>query len=652
MDDVVGRPVVAGIHPDDLGTVGVLENRLFDEEEVALSVERRYVDPGGAVLWTSVTARRLRGLADTTPVALIMIEDITKRRLAEDEARTTEERFRRAALTMSAIQDPKKVLQAVLESARETVGAGYAVVASYSADGVEMTRREFDGFHVDQVTLEVGRDMSAVGILAVALGADGPIRLRDVRSHPDFHGFPEGHPVLTSFIAVPIPHESGARATLYLANKIGAEEFTEGDEAIVVALATHAGVCLENARINARSRVLVRDLDRANLELMTANDAKSRFLANVSHELRTPLHAILVAGEMVGDSPVGPLSADQIRDLGATVQRSGRLMVRLIDDLVDLSRIESGRLDLRSTLFGLEQLLAEIRPEMARRAAERGITLELPEPPGVRVFADPVRLRQILNNLIGNALKFTEPGGRIRVEATSTRTATRITVSDTGIGIAAVDLERAFLPFEQVSGTATSGAGLGLAISRSLAELHGGELAATSTPGAGSTFTLELPRGVAVAARRAQHAAAAVPVEIAGGGRPVLVVEDDQTAMGLVSMVLRLADYQVWSAISVSEARERLAGSTPALVLLDIRLGDGSGLEVVEEMRRSQRLRDVPVLVLSADAMPDDRRRATEAGCNDFLAKPASPRMLLARINELTSLVDRFDRNGSDGASP
>ncbi len=326
-------------------------------------------------------------------------------------------------------------------------------------------------------------------------------------------------------------------------------------------------------------------------------------------------------------------------------------MVRLIDDLVDLSRIESGRLELRSTLFGLEQLLAEIRPEMARRAAERGITLELPEPPGVRVFADPVRLRQILNNLIGNALKFTEPGGRIRVEATSTRTAIRITVNDTGVGIAAVDLERAFLPFEQVSGAATSGAGLGLAISRSLAELHGGELVATSTPGAGSTFTLKLPRGAAAAARRAQHAAAPVPVGIVGGGRPVLVVEDDLTAMGLVTMVLRLADYQVWSAISVSEARERLAGSIPALVLLDIRLGDGSGLEVVEEMRRSHRLRDVPVLVLSADAMPDDRRRATEAGCNDFLAKPASPRMLLARINELTSLVDRFDRNGSDGAS-
>jgi CheY-like chemotaxis protein len=236
------------------------------------------------------------------------------------------------------------------------------------------------------------------------------------------------------------------------------------------------------------------------------------------------------------------------------------------------------------------------------------------------------------------------------VEAASTRTTTSITVSDTGIGIAPADLERAFVPFEQVSGTATSGAGLGLAISKSLAELHGGELVAVSTLGEGTSFTLRLPRRAKVLSGRPADAAYTDPVGIVGGGRPVMVVEDDMTAMGLVTLILRLADYEVWPSVSLAEARARLADATPALVLLDVRLGDGSGLELVEEMRATRRLRDVPVLVLSADAMPDDRRRAAAAGSTDFIAKPASPRALLAKVNELATRV--IDPDGGGAGRP
>jgi CheY-like chemotaxis protein/anti-sigma regulatory factor (Ser/Thr protein kinase) len=260
-------------------------------------------------------------------------------------------------------------------------------------------------------------------------------------------------------------------------------------------------------------------------------------------------------------------------------------------------------------------------------------------------MADPIRLRQILTNLIGNALKFTERGGRVWVEVATRHSATLITVNDTGIGIASEDLERAFLPFEQVSRTSTPGAGLGLAIARSLAELHGGQLDVSSTLGEGSSFTLTLPRRPEPGAGRVAQALVSIPVVGGGGGQPILVVEDDPTALSLATDVLRMANYEVWQARGLAEAKVHLERDTPALVLLDLRLGDGDGVDLAKQIRGDKRHPWLPILVLSADAMPDDATRARAAGCGDFLSKPVSPRVLLTRIQELIA-------QGGDPASP
>ena len=643
-----GRRVVEMIHPDDLATIRLLEDRLFDGEPAVRSVERRYVASNGAVLWTAVTARLIHEPGSHAPMALYMIEDITERRYTEERARLTEERFRHATLAISAIQDPTAVIPAVLLSARETLGAQSAAIATYADDGT-VVEVEFDGVDANATFERIGRWPSGHGVLAVAATSGRPLRLRDVRTHPAFQGLPDGHPPITSFLGVPIPYVAGSRSTLYVANKLDGGEFTEGDEAIAVALANHAAVCLDNARMNAQARELVGELDRANMELVRMNDAKTQFLANVAHELRTPLHAILVASELVHDSPVGRLSGAKIRDFGATIQSSGRLMVRLIDDLVDLSRIEAGRLDLRPTRFRLGDLLAEIAPNLAETAADRGIALEIPEGPGPLVEADPIRLRQILTNLVGNALKFTERGGRIWVEIGSRRTDITVTVHDTGIGIAPEDLERAFLPFEQVSRTSTPGAGLGLAIARSLAELHGGQLEVSSTLAEGSSFTLTLPRRAEAAVGHVSQEPDGLPMAGLGGGRPILVVEDDPTALSLATDILEMADYEVWRARGLAEGREHLRHGTPALVLLDLRLGDGGGLELAEDIRADPTRRDLPILVLSADATPDDARRVRAAGCNEFLSKPLGPRILLARISELIATAES---GGGSGSSP
>ncbi len=498
-----------------------------------------------------------------------------------------------------------------------------------------MMTMEVDGIDALESLERIGRWPAGHGLLGVAPATGRPVRVRDVRTHPDFGGFPEGHAFIGSFLGVPIPYQGGPRSTLYVANKLDGGEFTDGDEAIAVALANHAAVCLDNARINARARELVNELDMANVQLTEANEQKTRFLANVSHELRTPLHAILVASELVHDSPAGMLSDDKIRNFGATIQSSGRLMVRLIDDLVDLSRIEAGRMDIRPTRFALGDLLAEIAPNLQNTAQTRGVALEIPDGPGPRVMADSIRLRQILTNLIGNALKFTERGGRVWVEVATRHSATLITVNDTGIGIAPEDLERAFLPFEQVSRTSTPGAGLGLAIARSLAELHGGQLDVSSTLGVGSSFTLTLPRRPEPGPANASQASASLPVTSLGGGKPILVVEDDPTALSLATEVLHMANYDVWQARGLAEAREHLERDTPALVLLDLRLGDGDGVDLAKAIRADDRHAGIPILALSADAMPDDVVRAKAAGCGDFLSKPVSPRVLLSHIEKL-----------------
>lgn len=272
-------------------------------------------------------------------------------------------------------------------------------------------------------------------------------------------------------------------------------------------------------RVEERTRELAEaldHLDRANVELGHASDAKSAFLTNMSHELRTPLSAILMAAEMLHDPAFGPLPEKKVRDLGGRIHGSGKHLLALIDDLLDLSRIEAGRLELRPQPVPLASSLAEVAMTVGPIAREKGVALNIPATDGERILADPLRLRQILLNLLTNAIKFTEPGGTIWVEVASSNRTVAVAVRDTGIGIERKHLKRIFEPFEQVSGTAGLGVGLGLAISKRIAELQGGRLRVSSTPGEGSTFTLTLPK--ANATGEATASAGATPRRRRTGG--------------------------------------------------------------------------------------------------------------------------------------
>jgi signal transduction histidine kinase/CheY-like chemotaxis protein len=425
-------------------------------------------------------------------------------------------------------------------------------------------------------------------------------------------------------------------ARLYAGNKQGAAEFDADDEGVATALAAQAAVVLENARISARTLELVEELDRANADLRRANDAKSEFLGTVSHELRTPLHSILVAAELVHDPVFGPLTEERARELGATIRGSARHLLALIDDLVDLSRIEADRIEVRPEHVRAATLLKEVSDEIAPIAMAGGVTIEQRCDPDLVILADPLRLRQVLVNLLANAVKFSASGGTARVEAHRTATGVELAVHDTGPGIPDESLARIFEPFERLAGVHVPGAGLGLAIARRLVGLHGGTLDVTSAVGSGSTFTVTLP----------DRAAERTTVPVDGPGRDprpagartgdeILVVEDDGTAQGLVVDVLERSGYVVWAAADLEAAVTRLQVALPSLLLLDLRLGSEDGLDLVRRIRADRRTRHLPILALSADAMQQDVRRALEAGCDGHLAKPVDVHQLIRRVQDL-----------------
>jgi PAS domain S-box-containing protein len=362
-----------------------------------------------------------------------------------------------------------------------------------------------------------------------------------------------------------------------------------------------------------------------------ASEVKSQFLAVMSHELRTPLSTMLISADMLRDPAFGPLTEATVQDLAAKILASGRHLLGLIDDLLDLSRIEAGQLDLAVVPTPVGPLLGEVRQTVAPMASDRGVLLHVPADVPGQVLADPLRLRQVLLNLLTNAIKFTDTGGRVWVELSYLGESAMISVRDTGVGIAPQDLDRIFQPFEKASITA-AGAGLGLAIAQRLVELQGGMLQVASTVGAGTTFTVTVPR-VQAGSPRAEPAAGE-RWEPSPAQQPVLVVEDDPALLDLTARVLEGAGFGVDRAVSVAEALATLARSNPALVLLDLSLGDANGLEVVRRVRDNPSTCHIPVVAVSAKAASGDVQRALAAGCDAHLAKPTGAQELLGVVRE------------------
>ena len=647
-------------HPDDLVITDEPMRKLVSGEVRDYAIEKRYVRKDGSAVWCLSTVTVLRTASGEASRFIGVIEDISARKAAEhalrEETRVLE-LLNRTGTTLASTLDLQSLLQAVTDSATELSGAEfgaffYNVVGEegeaymlYTLSGAP--RQAFENFGHPRATPLFGPTFRGEGI----------IRLDDVRKDPRFgqwgphHGMPPKHLPVTSYLAVPVISRAGEVIGGLFFGHSRAGVFTERTERLIGGVAAQAAVAIDNARLYegaqkaAQERKLLLESERAaRAAAERASLMKDEFLATLSHELRTPLSAILGWSHLLRTRSSGP---DEMRKGLETIERNARMQTQLIEDLLDMSRITSGkvRLDVQplQPLTFVESALETVRPA----ADAKGIRLDaMLDPAAGPVSGDPGRLQQVASNLLSNAIKFTPKGGRVQVVLSRVNSHVELSVADTGVGIEAAILEQIFERFRQADSSTTrrfGGLGLGLSIVRHLVELHGGSVRAHSDgPGKGATFTVLLP--VAIVQRAgpgesreptAAPAASALefePVDLSG--IKVVVVDDQADARELVARVLEECNAQVIQASTALEALAFVEEERPDVLVSDIGMPDVDGFELIKRVRAlgEKRGGKVPAIALTAFARSEDRTRALHQGFQVHVSKPVEPAELIATV--------------------
>jgi signal transduction histidine kinase/CheY-like chemotaxis protein/HAMP domain-containing protein len=398
-----------------------------------------------------------------------------------------------------------------------------------------------------------------------------------------------------------------------------------------------------NAELEERVKQRTAEFQQAKESAEAASRAKSLFLANMSHELRTPLNAILGFSQIMHKEK--DITTSQRENLDIII-RSGEHLLALINDVLEISKIEAGRIVLETENFDLDKLIREVTDMMRNRAEEKNLCLTLDQFSDFPryISADAAKLRQILVNLLGNAIKFTEHGsvtlhvGVVReppVDWVHHDAPLRITfkISDTGIGIADADLERIFNPFEQViQHDPSKGTGLGLAITRQYIELMGGEITVTSEPGKGSVFRLDIPVHTVSVKEIEQVQPSHGPIIGLEPGQPtyrILIVEDQLENRLLLKKLLEPMGFEVHEAVNGEDAVNAFEVWKPHLILMDRRIPVMDGLEATRRIKAMEGGQETIIVTLTASAFKDQRNEVLEAGCDDFLRKPFREEELL-----------------------
>ena len=419
----------------------------------------------------------------------------------------------------------------------------------------------------------------------------------------------------------------------------------ESFNAMIEALAASQKALLEQQQLlEKRIKDRTDQLEEAMRSAQSASQAKSEFLANISHELRTPMNGVIGMLDMALDRELTPELAELIQ----TAQSCAYSLLLLMNDILDLSKIEAGKMTLEWIPFDFRALLEDCIKAHLPKAKQNSVSLHAEVSPDVprQITADPLRIRQIIANLVSNAVKFTEYGS-VDVRAGGEfkqpgQFLLQITVEDSGTGIPADKLLHIFDKFTQADGSVTrrfGGTGLGLAITQSLVELHGGNIQVQSELGRGSIFTVTLPcQADAAPIAEQSDVEAAVPSLANGHGSParILVVEDNHVNQKVVTAVLRKRGFSIELANDGREALSKLEESDAFdLVLMDVQMPVLDGLEATRIIRKQARWQSLPIIAMTAHAMNGDKERCLEAGMNGYISKPVHPSLLLSTVDEI-----------------
>ena len=613
-------------------------------ERIDYNVEYRVNRPAGGLCWVAARGRA-RYAADGSVLGMTgVMQDISERKCAEqalqDETRDLELLNRTGALIASQL-DLQSLVQSVTDAAMQLSDAKYGAffynVSKPDGESFQLfalsgaPRAAFEKFGLPRNT----------PVFNATFRGEGVVRSADITRDPRYgkmaphHGMPMGHLPVRSYLAVPVISRSGEVIGGLLFGHPDADVFTERSERIILGIAAQAAVAIDNARLyDAEQKA------RARAERMS--DLKDEFLATLSHELRTPLSAILGWANVLRRRA---MSAADLHNGLDIIERNARVQTKLIEDLLDMSRITSGkvRLDVQPVTPAavIEAALETVVPA----AEAKAVHLEkLLDPRAGPVSGDPDRLQQVVWNLLSNAIKFTPKDGKVRVLLQRVDSNVEIVVADSGIGIKPEFLASVFDRFRQADASTTrryGGLGLGLSIVKHLVELHGGTVqVASEGEGRGTSVSVRLPLA---AIRRAPDvptfvkAAASLaqpftPADLSG--LKVLVLDDQGDARELMKRVLEDCGAKVLTAAAAGEALALVERERPDLLVSDIGMPDVDGFELLRRVRAlgPERGGKIPAIALTAFARSEDRTRALRAGFQVHVSKPVEPSELVATV--------------------
>jgi PAS domain S-box-containing protein len=593
-DELKAKPYLEFIHPEDRPAT-VAEGSKLEKGELTVAFENRYRCKDGSYkwfLWNAVSVSH-QGLI------YALARDITDRKRAEEEVRASEERYRKLFEL-----NPQPVWIYDRETLR-FLAVNAAAVQKYG-----YSREEF----------------LSMTIRDIRPPEDVPGLLKKVSSprhgKPDVgvwrHCKKDGSIIYVEITSYSLTF-AGRPAGFVIAADVTERKRAEE----------------ERQRFTARLEAANRELELRNREVERATQLKSKFLASMSHELRTPLNAIVGFSDLMAEGVSGELNPKQQRFVNHIKQGSAHLL-QLINDILDLSKIESGQLELRCEDFQVKDALPEVLSTIRPLAMAKNIQVRQTMETDLPVYADRVRFKQILYNLISNAVKFTPKDGRIDVDCREENGQISVAVTDTGIGIKAEHRELIFEEFRQVEGSNANpnqGTGLGLAITRRLVEQQGGRISVASELEKGSCFTFTLPSGSKTYAQTQPTGVLSNPAVIVSSGRSkplILIVDDEFPARELIASYLD-PEYRTALAESGAEAVKKAQQLRPDAITLDVLMPGGTGFETLVALRKTPDTANIPIIIVS---IVDQKQVGFALGAADYLIKPIRKPVLLETIRK------------------